>query len=275
MNKLMRITVAACICMLLFSACSNYNKIYKSENVDKKYEAALKYYDKKDYYRAGELLDQVIPVFRGRLEAEKAQFLYANTQYFQRSYAISAFQFKSFSETYGRSPLVEEALFMYAKSLYMDSPESNLDQTNTATAITAIQDFLNRYPESKYKDEATKMYDELAFKLEEKAFESARLYSQMRYYQAAVVAFNTFQQQYPSSNFNEEAAYLKIVAQFNLAEESVESKQRERYFDTIGFYQAFVDKYPKSKFLKPAENIYDKSTKQLERLKGSSTAKVE
>jgi outer membrane protein assembly factor BamD len=93
------------------------------------------------------------------------------------------------------------------------------------------------------------------------------MYSQLRYYQAAVVAFNNFQREYPSSAFNEEGAYLKIVAQFNLAEQSVIEKQRERYFDTIGFYQAFVDKYPNSKFLRSAESMYEKSTRQLERLK--------
>jgi outer membrane protein assembly factor BamD len=120
------------------------------------------------------------------------------------------------------------------------------------------------------------MYDELSAKLERKAFENAKLYSQMRYYQAAVTAFSTFQREYPSSAFNEEAAYLKIVAQFNLAEESVPEKQRERYFDTVGFYQAFVDKYPNSKYLRNAEALFDKSTKQLERLKApTNTANVE
>jgi outer membrane protein assembly factor BamD len=165
---------------------------------------------------------------------------------------------------------------MHAKSLYYDSPDFNLDQTSTQTAIVAIQDFLNRYPESKYKEEANKMYDELSAKLERKAFENAKLYSQMRYYQAAVTAFSTFQREYPSSAFNEEAAYLKIVAQFNLAEESVPEKQRERYFDTVGFYQAFVDKYPNSKYLRNAEALFDKSTKQLERLKApTNTANAE
>jgi outer membrane protein assembly factor BamD len=94
----------------------------------------------------------------------------------------------------------------------------------------------------------------------------------MRYYQAAVTAFNSFERSYPSSAFNEEAAYYKIVSQFNLAEQSVAEKQRERYFDTIGFYQAFIDKYPNSRLLKSAENYYDRSTRALERIKSAPTA---
>jgi outer membrane protein assembly factor BamD len=275
MNPKPKIFIFFFACMVLFSACSDYNKILKSDNVDAKYEAALKYFDKKDYYRAGVLLEEVRPLLAGRVEAEKAAFLYAYTQYHEGLYLTSAQLFRTFFDTYGRSPFAEESLFMHTKSLYNDSPDFNLDQTSTQTAIEAIQEFLNRYPESKYKEEATTMYDELAAKLERKAFETAKLYSQMRYYQAAVTAFTTFEREYPSSNYNEEAAYLRILAQYNLAEESVTEKQRERYFDAVGFYQAFVDKYPKSKYLRNAESIYDKSTKQLERLKSTNTAKVE
>ena len=276
MNSLLKSITLTFVGIMLLSACGDYNKILKSNNVDQKYEAALKYFDKKDYYRAGVLLEEVRPLLAGRIEAEKAAFLYAYTQYHERLYATSAELFRNFFDTYGRSPYAEESLFMHAKSLYYDSPDFNLDQTSTQTAIVSIQDFLNRYPESKYKEEANKMYEELAAKLERKEFENAKLYSQMRYYQAAVSAFSTFQREYPSSDFNEEAAYLKIVAQFNLAEESVPEKQRERYFDTVGFYQAFVDKFPKSKYLRNAEAIYDKSSKQLERLKApANTANVE
>jgi outer membrane protein assembly factor BamD len=274
MNYLLKIITLSFVCLLLLSSCSDYNKILKSENVDKKYEAALQYYEKKDYYRAGVLLEEVRPLLAGRIEAEKAAFLYAYTQYHERLYNTSAELFRNFFDTYGRSPYAEESLFMHSKSLYYDSPDFNLDQSSTQTAITSIQEFLNRFPGSKYQEEANKMYNELAAKLERKAFESARLYSQMRYYQAAVTAFTTFQREYPSSNYNEEAAYLKIVAQYNLAEESVPDKRRERYFDTVGFYQAFVDKYPKSKYLRNAEAIFDKSTKQLERLKATNTAKT-
>jgi outer membrane protein assembly factor BamD len=267
MNKLYKIIFFALSGVILLSSCSEYNKVLKSNNVDTKYQAALKYFDQKDYYRAGQLLDEIRPLLAGRIEAEKAQFLYAYTEYYQHAYPNSAFLFRTFFDTYGRSPYAEESLFMQAKSLYLDSPEFNLDQTSTETAIGTIQEFINRYPESKFKEEATKMYDELSAKLERKAFEGAKMYSQLRYYQAAVVAFNNFQREYPSSAFNEEGAYLKIVAQFNLAEQSVIEKQRERYFDTIGFYQAFVDKYPNSRFLRSAESMYEKSTKQLERLK--------
>jgi len=274
MNRIMKFLYLALVGICFLSSCSDYNKILKSDNVDTKYQAALKYYENKDYYRAGTLLDEVVPLLRGREEAEKAQFLAAYSQYYQHYYATSAQLFRTFFETYGRSPYAEESLFMHTKALYQDSPDFDLDQTSTQTAIVSIQDFLNRYPESKYKEEANTMYDVLSSKLERKSFETAKLYSQMRYYQAAVTAFTTFEREYPASAFNEEGAYLRLLAQFNLAEQSVAEKQRERYFDTVGYYQALVDKFPNSRFQRSAESIYERSTRQLEKLKGAPVAKT-
>ena len=252
---------------LVFTACSDFQKILKSDSVDKKYEAALKYYDKKDYYKSGLLLEELIPLLKGRPESEKAQFLFANTQYYQRDYVLSAYYFRNFYDTYPRSEFAEDAMFLHTKSLYKDSPTFNLDQTNTYTALESIQEFLNRYPQSKNKEEANQMYDDLNEKLEIKAFESAKLYHQLRRYQSAIVALGNFQTAYPSSAYNEEAAFYQIESQYNYARESVLEKQRERYFDVIGLYQAFVDKYPKSKYQRTAEGYYTAAQNQLSKIR--------
>ncbi|RAK65826.1 outer membrane protein assembly factor BamD [Hymenobacter edaphi] len=256
--------VALLVCTLSLGACSPYQKLLKSTDVTKKYNAAIDYYENKhDYYRAGTLLEPLIPLLKGRPEAEKAEFYFAHTNFRQRNYTLAAYYFDQFATTYGASPLVEEAEFMHAKSLFKDSPEYELDQTNTVQAIAAIQDFLNRHPESKFRSEAESMSNELQKKMEVKAFEGAKLYYSLRYYQSAVVALQTFQQQYPASVYSEEAAYLRIVSQYELARESVEEKQRDRYLEAVAIYQNFVDTFPQSKSLKQAETYYDAAQKFL------------
>ncbi|UYZ65146.1 outer membrane protein assembly factor BamD [Hymenobacter weizhouensis] len=258
---------------LLLGSCSGYQKLLKSTDVNKKYEAAIQYYEKGDFFKAGTLLEELIPLLKGRPEAEKAQFYFANTNFRQRNYTLSAYYFRQFADTYPNSPYAEEANFMYAKSQFRDSPEFQLDQTSTFSALEGIQDFLNRYPESKFRPEAENMSRELQTKLENKAFRSARLYYDLRYYQSAVTALAGFQQQFPASAFNEEAAFLKLSAQYDLARESVEEKQRERYLEAIAFYQNFVDTYPKSKNLKDAERMYEDAREQVAKLKpADSTA---
>lgn len=258
--------------LVLGSCASGYQRLLKSTDVNKKYEAAVKYYDKGDFFRAGTLLEDLIPLLKGRPEAEKAQFYFANTNYKQRNYVLSAFYFKSFTDTYPNSEYSEEASFLHAKSLFLDSPSYELDQTNTISALESIQDFLNRYGESKYKAETENMAQELQKKLENKAFESAKLYYQLRYNQAAVVALTNFQLQFPASAYAEQAAFLRLTAQYAWAQESVESKQRERFLEAVNFYQQFIDAYPKSKNLKAAQDMYDVSQATLTRLKATPSA---
>lgn len=258
---------------LLLGACaSGYQRLLKSTDVNKKYEAAVQYYDKGDFFRAGTLLEDLIPLLKGRPEAEKAQFYFANTNYKQRNYVLSAYYFKQFTDTYPNSDYAEEATFLHAKSLFLDSPGFELDQTNTVSALESIQDFLNRYPSSKFKAETDGMAQELQKKLENKAFESAKLYYQLRYNQAAVVALTNFQQQYPASAFAEQAAFLRLTAQYEWAQESVESKQRERFLEAVSFYQQFLDAFSQSKSLRAAQDMYDVSKAQIAKLKTTPAA---
>ena len=252
--------------LVIGAACSNFQKILKSDSVDKKYAAAVKYYDDGKYEKSTIILEELLPLLRGRPEAEKAAFLFGSGEYKQQYYELSAFQFRVFGETYPRSPYAEEAAFLYTKSLYLSSPTFNLDQSSTVTALEAIRDFQSRFPESKYRKEAQDMSEELTSKLEKKAFESARLYANVRFYQSAVVALTNFLREYPASRYAEEAQFLRIAADHELARQSVPEKQRERFMETVVFYQGFVDAYPSSKFLRAAETAYDDAQRQLERL---------
>jgi outer membrane protein assembly factor BamD len=255
----------------LFS-CSEFQRVQKSGDLNEKLNAAFKYYEKKDYYKATLLFDEVVPLVTGKLEGEKALFYYANTFYYQKQYIMSAYHYRDFYETYPRSQYAEESMFMHAKSLYNDSPDHNLDQTNSFDALKAIQRFANKYPQSARMEEANKMTDELNAKIERKAYENAKLYYKLSEfnsanYQASVLTFQSFLLRYPASQYAEEMAFLKVDAQYNLARHSHHDKQRERYFDAIDFYHNFIDKYPTSKYKKAAEELYDDCLKKLEQIK--------
>src|SRR5687768_16194606 len=144
-----------CFISILFMvySCGKFRKIEKSQDWRVKYEAAMNYYAKKDYYRASVLFEQILPIVRGLPEGEKVQFYLAYCQYYDRLYLLASEQFRTFYETYGRSPLAEEARYMYAFSQYKASPNPNLDQTSSVEAMAAMQEFLNRYPSSKFSEQ--------------------------------------------------------------------------------------------------------------------------
>lgn len=248
---------------MILSSCGQFRKIEKSEDWRVKYEAAMEYYEEKEYYKASVLFEQILPIVRGMPEGEKVQFYYAYAQYYQGMYTLAAHHFKTFYETYGRSEFAQEAYFMYAYSLYADSPAYNLDQTNSQEAVMAMQTFLNRYPTSELADEAAGVVNEIQEKLELKGFENAKQYFKLENYNAAVVAFESFSKNYPDSEYNEEVAYLKFIAQYQYAMKSIYSRQLERFREANKFYLQFLDKYPDSEFLRDAEKRYRDSLEKV------------
>ncbi|MEJ8803006.1 outer membrane protein assembly factor BamD [Pontibacter sp. H249] len=274
MNRGFLHTVVIVGLLLVVSGCSNFQKLLKSDDVDKKYKAALEYHKKEDYYRANQLLEQVVPLLTGSEEAEQAKFYLADTHYELGDYLLADFHFRTFYQTYPRSPLAEQAMYNQALSLYNQSPSHEQDQTTTLTAIEALQEFMVRYPTSDRIAEANELVEELLKKLDKKSFDNARLYYQLRYWRSAVVAFDNFQKEHASSPYSEEAAYLKLDAQYRFAMESIPGKQEERLQQAVDYYQGFIDQYPDGKFTRNALDVYENTLAELEKVKKLNQAQA-
>ncbi len=250
----------------LLISCSEFRRVQKSGDWKEKYDAAMKFYEEEEYFKTSTLLEEILPIIRGTQEAEKANFIFAYSYFNQKQFVLSAHHFKQFYDVYTRSEFALEALYMHAYSLYLQSPDFNLDQTPTYQAIAALQTFINRFPYSEYSEKATALIDELQYKLETKAYDNATEYYRLGQYKAAIVAFENFQTGYPDSRYQEEIAFLKVETEYTLAKQSFQQFQEERFRKTIEFYQEFVDKYPNSDYLKKAEDMYTDSLSNLEKL---------
>jgi outer membrane protein assembly factor BamD len=259
------------IIILIAFSCSKFRKIEKSQDWRVKYEAGLNYYNKKDYYRASVLFDQILPIVRGLPEGEKVQFYLAYCQYYDKLYLLASEQFKTFYETYGRSALAEEARFMNAYSLFQSSPNPNLDQTSSIEAMAAMQQFINRFSNSQFRDRAVEVILSTQVKLERKGFENARQYYKMKQYKAAIVALNNFKENFPDSKYVEEAYYLVILSEYRLAQQSFLSLQPGRYRTVVDHYKEFLDRYPDSSFLRDAEKLYAESLDKVNSLKNTNS----
>ena len=250
------------VLFLLFS-CSEYRKILKKEGYEEKLETAIKYYEEEEYFKASTLFKDIKPLVKGSKESEIVDFYFAYSLYNLKQYDLSAKYFKGFIELFSRSDNVIEAEYLYSISLYKESPNSNLDQSSTIEAISAMQNFINKYPYSDYSKDANTIIDELQIKLETKNFENAKQYYKTRNYKSAIIALDNFESDFPDSSFNEEGAYLKILSQYLISINSFEDLQEERHKETINLYLNFIDKYPKSSFLAEAEKMYVESLNLL------------
>src|SRR5690606_20283893 len=151
--------------------------------------------------------------YKGKPQAEKLMFMYANSFYMMKDYYSAGYQFERFESQYPKSEKIEEAAFLGAKSFYMRSPIYTKDQTETKQAIEKLQTFINSYSESEYLAQANTLIKELDYKLEKKDFEIAKLYNNIANfdsadYEASIKAFDNFLVDYPGTTFREEAMYL-------------------------------------------------------------------
>ena len=247
----------------VISSCSKFQRVLKSTDMEAKFAAAVKYFDKKDYYHALQLFEELISVYRGTSKAEKSYYYYAYCTYHVDDFTMAAYHFNNFVQTFPTSANAEEMQYMYAYCFYLDSPVSSLDQTSTLEAIDKFQIFINRYPSSSRIDECNRKIDELRLKLEEKAYNNARTYHRTENHKAAVVAFANLIKDFPATQFKEEALYMSFRSAYQYARNSVDTKKNERYRSAVEEYLKLVDNFPQSKYLRAAESLYQDILKEL------------
>lgn len=253
-------------CILLTSCKSEYEKLRASNDVELVYKKALEYYNKKDYYKAQNLIEQILGRYRGKKEAEDLYVKYAYTHYYQGNYILASSYFQNFANTYITSSLREEAAFMSAYSNYLQSPDYKLDQTYTLKAISELEVFVNTFPKSERLNESNKLIDELRAKLEKKAFEEGLLYYNLKQYQSASITFNNMLKDFPDSDNIEQIRYYIVKANYTLAENSIYSKKLDRYQETLVAAELFKSKFFKSKDLKEVNSILKQTKENIKKL---------
>ena len=81
----------------------------------------------------------------------------------------------------------------------------------------------------------------------------------MRNYKSAATSFKNLLIEFPDTKEQEEVMFLIVKSYHLLALNSIDSKKEERYQQAANSYLEFIDKYPKSKYLREAERMYNSS----------------
>jgi outer membrane protein assembly factor BamD len=252
--------------LFVLGSCSKYQKALKNPDLNKKLEIAQYYYNKKDYYRASILFEQLQDNFNGTAMAEKVLYYSAYCNYGLQNYLLAGFQFKSYYENFPTGEWSEESLYMTAYCQYLESQSYFLDQTDTEKGLEAFRLFVSVYPESKYISECNALMDKLRNKLSYKAYKMGRLYYDMGEYKSAIVSLQNAIRDYPEMPQKEELDYLTVKAHYELAMNSVEGKKAERLRETLNAYQNFLSEYPQSKYVNELRVLYAKTENNLKKL---------
>ena len=253
---------------MFLTSCGEYQKLLKSRDPEEKYQAALQYFNAKQYVKAQTLLDDVTAYYKGTERSEDVLAYLARCYMGQKAYESATDYYEAYIRNYPKGKYATEAFFQVGHCQYLDSPDARLDQQITKNAIQAFQRFVEMYPESPYAEQAYEEMSELYDKLALKELKSAELYYNLgsylgnNYLSCEIVAKNALKD-YPSNKYQEEFSWLILQSKYQQMVNSFEEKKLDRARDANDEYYNFITEYPSSKHRKEADKISEKIKKIL------------
>jgi outer membrane protein assembly factor BamD len=259
--------------IILFVSCGEYNKVLKNPDMMARYEYAKKAFNEQKFSRSATLLQDLVPLMRGSSYGEESLYLLAQSYYGMKDYTTASEYFKTYYTSFQRGEYTELAHYYSAYGLYLDSPDTRLDQTDTYKAMQQFQDFLELYPQSDKKETAQQILFELQEKLALKELMAVRLYYNLGdyilysfpggNYLSCVITAQNAMRSYPFSKYREEFMYYTFKSKYEMAVQSVDEKKDFRYRDVADEYYSYINDYPQGKHTKEIKGLYEKIAKKL------------
>ena len=260
--------------MLFLSSCAGeFNKVYKSADDSYKYEYAKEAFANGKFQQASVLLEQLVTVKKASDEAQESLYMLGMSQYCNGDFEAASATFKKYGSSYPRGIYAEAASYYVGQALYQSAPEPRLDQTPTVGAITAYQNFMDYFPDSKLRDVAQDRLFTLQDNLVQKELLSAKLYYNLggyfgnindgteSNYEACIITAQNALKAYPYTTKREDFCVLIMKSKYYLAKNSSEAKKLERYRDAEDECYGFINEFPESKEAKTAQEFITKCKK--------------
>ena len=256
------------ILSLFFTACGEYNKVLKSNDIDYKFEYAKKAFDNGQYVQASTILTDIITPLKGGPKGEEALYLLALSYYENKDYLNSGVYFKTYYTRYPKGQYTELSRFYSGNGYYLESPDPQLDQSITIKAIEELQGFLDYFPKSDKVTIAQNAIFELQDKLTLKELQNAQLYYNLgtymgNNYESAVIVAENALKAYPYTKYREQLELLILKSRFQEAQQSIDERKVDRFRDVIDEYYSFIYNFPDSPNRKEADNIYKIAKKHV------------
>jgi outer membrane protein assembly factor BamD len=236
------------------------------------YDAGVAEMEDGDYARAIEHFRAALDFGRTSELADDAQLNLARSYAGDGQYLLAGSEFTRFIEFYRTDPRIEQAAFERIQAYAELSPRYELDQTDTRQALSYIRIFVQQYPDSPNVPAAEAIAADLREKLAHKMYDAGRLYERREYYEAAVISYRDVLNEYPASEYADDALLGALRAQVAYADNSVEARQLARYRAALDLYDQLTTLFPQSPTLAEAQGLYDRAYAGWRAAGGEQTA---
>lgn len=267
MRKLL-ISSILTLALALLSGCGEYQRVLKSNDSNVKYEYAKRLYEEGKYAQSASILSEIVTLLKGTEKAEESLYMLGMCNYNTKDYLNSGSYLQTYYKRYPKGKYVEDARFYCGYGYFLDSPDTQLDQSGTVKAIEELGAFLELYPTSPRVLEAQNAIFDMQDKLALKQLQNAQLYYNLgtyggNNYQSAIIVAQNALKNFPYSKYKEQLEMLVLKSRFQEAEHSVAEKKSERYTSVVDEYFSFINTYPESDYRSEADNIYKIASKHI------------
>lgn len=267
MRKFLSYIIPLVVVWALAASCSSLQRVINTDDPDLIFQRGLEYYKGEKWTKAILLFEHCEPYLKGFPQEDSVAYYRAHSYFKNVDYQTSATLFDEFRRTYGRSVFIENAEALYAISLYNMCPSPERDQTTTAAAIIAISEFLSHHPNSAQRDYFLEMTHDLTWRMEERTYLNAYTYYKILRYDSAIIAFRNALKKYPDSHRREDIMYYITMSAYKFADNSVASKQSDRFMTMLDSYYSFIMEYPESKYRQELDQAAEVAKRYIEKNK--------
>ena len=216
------------IVLFLFTGCSLINKDKIDITLEKRFEKAKLYLSKNKFEKAKNEFQIIIENEKGTNLSLESYFHLGEAFFGLKNYDEAIYHFNYYSMFSNKIESVEKAQFMKSRCAFELTLDYNNDQTQTFLAISTIQEFLDNFPYSEYKDDAYQMIQNLRNKIAKKNFENGRLYLKIKKFKAAMYYFDVVISDYYDTEYSDKSK-IEYIFTYILMDDYDKAK---RYFDT-------------------------------------------
>ncbi len=195
--------LAALLALLLIAivGCSARQENLSLLPPDDLFARAVAAMDRGDYDDAIPLFDYFVIQHVGDPRAPEARVLLGDSHMEERAYATAANHYQRLVNDFPFHELSLKARFRTCEAYYNLSPNPQLDQEYTVSAILHCESVAEYYPGTEEARAATAYVEELRNKLAEKLYDTGIHYARRGAYDAAVVYLEDVVQLYPGTPF--------------------------------------------------------------------------
>jgi len=178
--------ILSVLIFLLFCSCSKNTKP-EITSPDEEFQKIVRIFEEGNYGKTINSLTYFFNRYPGSHWIDDAQFYYAESYFKSENYIQAMDEFQFLLNNFPNSNWSELGLLRKAQCLEKMAPLTQRDQTLTKEAIDAYNDFIRKYPYSKYLEEANAGKKEAMEKINKKLLEIGEIYIKMGINKAAII----------------------------------------------------------------------------------------